>query len=491
MEVGVAALTNNLPWFSRNDWRMTLVVTRREVRDSFRDWRIVIPIILLTIAFPGLMNFTAARLLGFVQNYGAELIGNQLVPFLLLVVGFFPMSFSLIIALETFVGEKERRSLEPLLGTPLTNTQLYFGKMLAALVPPLLASYLGMTVYLVSLYLNVGWQPDLELLAQTIVLTTVQGLIMVAGAVIVSSQVTSVRAANLLASFIIVPMALLIQAEAAALFWGNHAGLWWLALALLITALMLMRMGVRIFNREELMGREIDQLRIGWMLAQFWGHFSGRFEHGAYPNPLKWYRQNWRIVKGLKTAVFAQIVALIGAVLLGIFLANQYEFPDQLKAELTGVNMSSNLRELQIYLAALPMLIFFQNIRALILQSLLGVFTFGVLGILVFMLPWGVISFVAAQFALAGQDPFRFLLATVAPHAIVELPALLLAAAAGLRWHAVVIAPPPRQTLSEAFLQAAAEFARLFVGIVIPLLFIAAMVEGFVTPRVVLALYGG
>ena len=487
----MAALTSNFPRFTRNDIRMTMVVTRREVRDSFRDWRIVIPIILLTIAFPGLMNFTAARLLGFVQNYGAELIGNQLIPFLLLVVGFFPMSFSLIIALETFVGEKERRSLEPLLGTPLTNTQLYFGKMLAALIPPLLASYLGMGVYLVSLYLNVGWTPEPELFAQTIVLTTVQGVIMVAGAVVVSSQVTSVRAANLLASFIIVPMALLIQGEAAALFWGNHTGLWWLALALTITALMLMRMGVRIFNREELMGREIDQLRIGWMLRQVWGHFSGRFALNRYPNPIEWYRQNWQIIKGLKTAVFAQFIALLGAIILGIVLANTYAFPDALRAEITGENIADNLEALEMFLAALPMLIFFQNIRALLLQSLLGVFTFGVLGILVFMMPWGVISFVATQFYLAGQDPFTFVLATVVPHAIFELPALLIAAAAGLRWHAVVIAPPPRQTLGEAFLQAAAEFARLFVGVVIPLLLIASLVEGFITPRVVFALYGG
>jgi len=487
----VAVLSKNIPRFSRNDWRMVLVVTRREVRDSFRDWRIVIPIFLLTVAFPGLMNFTAARLLGFVQNYGAELVGNQLIPFLLLVVGFFPMSFSLIIALETFVGEKERRSLEPLLGTPLTNTQLYFGKMLAALVPPLLASYLGMAVYLVSLYFNVGWKPEPQLLAQTIVLTTVQGLIMVAGAVVVSTQVTSVRAANLLASFIIVPMALLIQGEAAALFWGNHVGLWWLALALFITALMLMRMGVRIFNREELMGREIDQLRIGWMWQQFWGHFSGRFTHNRYPNPLEWYRQNLRIIGRLKTAVFAQIVALVGAILLGMLLANKYEFTDSLKSELTGANMTSNLRMLQVYLAALPLLIFFQNMRVLLLQALLGVFTFGVLGILVFMLPWGLISFVATQFYLAGQNPFLFLLATVAPHAVIELPALLLASAAGLRWNAVVIAPPPRQTLGEAFLQAAAEFARIFLGIVIPLLLVAAFIEGYVTPRVLVAVYGG
>ena len=100
-----------------------------------------------------------------------------------------------------------------------------------------------------------------------------QALIMVAGAVVVSSQTTSVRASNLLASFIIVPMALLIQFEAAMMFWGNRAGLWWLVLALLITLVVLVRMGIRLFNREELLGRDIDQLRIGWAARGVLGPF--------------------------------------------------------------------------------------------------------------------------------------------------------------------------------------------------------------------------
>lgn len=486
----MSVLPISVPTIKKYDVQMAMVVARREIRDSFRDWRILIPIILLTVGFPGLMNFTAGRLLGFVQNYGAELIGNQLIPFLLLVVGFFPMSFSLIIALETFVGEKERRSLEPLLATPLTNTQLYMGKMIAALALPLMASYLGMTVYLVGLYISVGWVASWQLLLQTLALTTIQGVIMVAGAVVVSSQVTSVRAANLLASFIIVPMALLIQAEAAALFWGNHTGLWWLALALLITALVLVRMGISLFNREELMGREIDQLRVGWMLRQFWLVFSGRSAENGYPTPARWFRQTFAIIPRLRTAVLAQTVALLGAILLGVVLAHQYKFPPHLQAEITGENMARNLAGLQILFSALPLYIIFQNIRALLLQNILGVFTFGVLCVLIFMLPWGLISFIAAQFSFAGENPVTFLLGAIAPHAVVELPALLLAAAAGLRWHAVVIAPPPNRTLSEAFLNAAAEFARIFVGIVIPLLVIAAMVEAWVSPRVLFALYG-
>ena len=135
-------------------WRTTLsnalIITRREVRDSFRDWRIITPIIILT--------------LGFVSDYGAEIVGERTIPFLLMIVGFFPISISLVIALETFVGEKERRSLEPLLSTPLTNTELYIGKTLAAMIPPLAASIGGMLVYLFSLLTgNLGWRPPLAL----------------------------------------------------------------------------------------------------------------------------------------------------------------------------------------------------------------------------------------------------------------------------------------------------------------------------------------
>jgi ABC-type Na+ efflux pump permease subunit len=48
-----------------------------------------------------------------------------------MVVGFFPLSFSLVIALEVFVGEKEAQEPEPLLASPLSDGQLYFGKALA------------------------------------------------------------------------------------------------------------------------------------------------------------------------------------------------------------------------------------------------------------------------------------------------------------------------------------------------------------------------
>ncbi len=131
-----------------------LIITRREVRDSLRDWRIMAPIFLLTLIFPLLANVMTRMFTSFFEDNGAKDLVPTLLPLLPMIVGFFPVSISLVIALETFVGEKERRSLEPLLSTPLTNTELYLGKSFAAMLPPLLASYSGITIYMGGLILG-------------------------------------------------------------------------------------------------------------------------------------------------------------------------------------------------------------------------------------------------------------------------------------------------------------------------------------------------
>ena len=109
-----------LPFSGRFSLRMAWIIARRELSDTVRDWRILVPIALLVVGFPWLMNWTAQIVVDFVQARDATIIGERLIPFLLMVVGFFPLSFSLVIALETFVGEKERRSIEPLLAMPIT-----------------------------------------------------------------------------------------------------------------------------------------------------------------------------------------------------------------------------------------------------------------------------------------------------------------------------------------------------------------------------------
>jgi len=485
----MTAVQRLLP-FGRYDLRMALFVTRREVRDALRDWRIIIPIIILTLVFPALATFTARGLFGFTAQYGATLIGDRLVPFLLLIVGFFPMSFSLVIALETFVGEKERKSLEPLLATPLTNTQLYVGKMLAALIPPMVTSYLGIAVYILGLFIFADWAVPPTLLAQILLLSTVQGVIMVAAAVIVSSQTTSARAANLLASFIIVPVALLLQFEAVALFWGNNEGLWWLLTALIVTAIMLIRMGIKIFNREELLGQDIDQLRLGWMWRQFAGRFRGRGVDGSRPNPIRWFRQLLGLLPEISQPALILLFALAGGLAFGFYLSGRYGTPAGSALDITADGIAANASQLQLLSGQLPRIIFMQNVRVILITAVLGIFTFGVTDVIIFMLPWALLGFLAGQLASGGASAVQFFVAAVLPHALFEVPALLIAYGALLRWHGSILARPQSGTVGQTWLRSAADFGRLFIGLVVPLLILAAFVEATITPKVILLVYG-
>ncbi|MBT3390818.1 MAG: ABC transporter permease subunit [Chloroflexi bacterium] len=471
--------------------RPALIITRREIRDQFRDWRILLPILALTLFFPGLMNFAASEAVSFVERYGAPIIGDRLIPFLLMVVGFFPISVSLVIALESFVGEKERRSIEPLLSSPLTDLQLYLGKLLAVMLPPLLASYLGIAVYLNGVYQQVGWSPDPVLLVQVVALTTVQSLLMVSGAVVISSQATSARAANLLASFIIVPVAMLLIGESMIMFWARYHILWWAIFGQILISGLLIRMGIAYFNREELLGRELDVLNFKWGWQVFWKSFRGEAN-----SPWAWLRREIpNTFKNLRLALVFVLAAFIAAGWIGAQQAQIFVLPANLMSIsniqdgfVQGVEGFESLRFFSI--ESIP-LIAMHNLRVIALATVLGIFSFGVMGLIVLMLPFIIIGYFTVTVARVGISPAVFLGAFILPHGILEIPAIAIAGAAILRLGATLSTPAEGKTIGEALLHSLAEWVKTILVLVLPLLIGAAALEVFITPAVVLKIFGG
>ena len=445
-----------------------MIITRREIRDQFRDWRIIIPILLLTLIFPALMNFTAEQAVNFVEDYGATIIGDRLIPFLLMIVGFFPTSVSLVIALESFVGEKERRSIEPLLSTPLSDWQLYMGKLLAVLVPPLLASFLGISVYLVGVYRQVGWTPEPILLIQIILLTIVQSLVMVSGAVVISSQATSVRAANLLASFIIIPMAFLIQGESLVMFWGRYNVLWWAIFGLVVLSGLLVRTGVAHFNREELLGRELDSLNWSWGLKTFKDVFVGQGK-----SIFSWYRREiGATMRDMRLPLALMVLLLFGSIWLGTVQAQEFVLPPEaLSLQDFQDGSIEQLQFVSLFSTRGILIIWLHNIRAIVLAMLLGVFSFGVFGLITLLLAPVLVGYLMATVAAGGISPAIFLSAFILPHGIFEIPAILIAGAAILRMGASLASPAQGKSIGEAWLRSFANWVKIMVAVVIPLLF--------------------
>ncbi|HEY84646.1 MAG TPA: ABC transporter permease subunit [Chloroflexi bacterium] len=490
----MTVLSTSLPRVKRSSLANALVITRREIKDNFRDWRIMAPIFILTLIFPALMNFTAQIAINWVTKYDAVIVGERMIPFLLMIVGFFPISFSLVIALETFAGEKERNSIEPLLSMPVTDLELYAGKMLAALFVPLTASYFGIAVYLVGLYFSIGWTPDFWLLTQMLLLTTAKGLVMVSGAVVVSSQTTSVRAANLLASFIIVPMTLLLQAEAILLFWGNYGVIWLIILALLVVDLILVRMGVRIFNREEILSNEMDTLNP----STIWRDFKGCFlrppqqalkQDAPLPrlNPLNIWRNDIPYLMKIYRLPLAVVLGFwVVAIAAGTLTAPLYPLPPGM-LDLNDISMGA-FKDVDRF-SVLPGLgaggIFMHNVRALIVSVMLGVFSFGSLALIIFMLPMLLVGYFAGAVNLMGYNAWLFLAAFVLPHGIFEVPAAVISITFTLRIGAALVSPPKGLDVGQGFLWTLANFSKIFLFLVIPLLLAAAFVEAEITPLIV------
>ena len=460
---------------SARDWLSgALTVTRREIRDTMRDWRIIGPIVVLTLVFPVIMNFTAGIVQDFVrENGGAAIISERIVPFLLMIVGFFPISFSLVVALETFVGERERKSIEALLCTPLTNGQLYLGKMLAATLPPLGAAYLGVFVYLLALYIFRGWTAPPLLLLQILLLTTFEAVVMVSGAVVVSSQTTSTRAANLLASFIIVPMAFLVQAESISMFWGGYDVLWAYIAMLVVIDLLLIRMGVQVFDREELLGREFDSLNLRERWRVFWRYF--KFGPEGEPQGRFWLWHVYRrdvpgILRRAGHATTAVLAATLAGAAAGLLVAHAQAG----QFSMSGLSAGASAITFEF--------IFFNNLRAVVLSGLIGVFTLGVVPTLVPLVNSALVAFVVPMTAAArGQNAWLLFAAGILPHGLFELAAVWLASILALRLGASVIVRQPRLTLGDSWLLALADYVKVLVFVVVPLLVLAAFVEANIT----------
>jgi uncharacterized membrane protein SpoIIM required for sporulation/ABC-type transport system involved in multi-copper enzyme maturation permease subunit len=505
--MAVESSAGTLSTTERSSIRMVWIIARRELRDTLRDWRIIAPILILTLLFPWLMNWTAQLAIDFVEQRNAAIIGERLIPFLLMVVGFFPISFSLVIALETFVGEKERRSIEPLLSMPITDLELYVGKMVSATVLPLMASILGISVYLAGMYASIGYRPPPDLLAQIFLLNIIAAMVMVSGAVVISSQTTSVRASNLLASFIIVPMALLIQGESIVMFWGNFDALWLVALGLLVVAVILMRMGIKTFNREEILGREIDELnlrRSGRLFRHFFLAPPGQatIPQGDAPSSsrarrlLRWIGRVYRydlayLLRHNWMPMAVVIIMLIAAVALGWVYVKKFPLP---QGVLSLDNLSPQDFESLSDVGFLPSLttgsILLHNVQALLLAGLGAVISLGVLAVLMLVVSIGLVGFFAGQVAWLGYSPLAFLGAFILPHGLFEIPAAVIATAFALRVGASVTAPREGLTVGEGLIAAIADFGKVFLFLVLPLLLVAAFIEANLTPQIVLWAFG-
>jgi ABC-2 type transport system permease protein len=181
---------------------------------------------------------------------------QQFLVFFLLMPAYIPLS----IATFSIIGEKQARSLEPVLAAPIRTSELLAGKAVAALVPGLLAGWatyvifvaLASSVYGPALF---GVVTDPSWLAGVFLLGPAVGLSSVVAGVIVSARVNDPRVAQQVGGVVIVPIIALVLVQATGTLLVGAAGYALLAVIVLFVSLIGLRIGVRLFDREAILTR--------------------------------------------------------------------------------------------------------------------------------------------------------------------------------------------------------------------------------------------
>lgn len=183
------------------------------------------------------------------------IILQQFLTFFLMMPLIIPMS----IAAQSIVGEKQSKSLEPLLATPITTTELLFAKAVASVIPAILATWAAFIIFIVAgrflidsnrvflALLNPKW------LVAMVVLAPLLSLLSVSIAVIISSRVNDTRAVQQIGGFIVLPIVVLGIAQTTGLILLNAVTFIIGAVVVAAIDAAILRLGVRLFQRERIL----------------------------------------------------------------------------------------------------------------------------------------------------------------------------------------------------------------------------------------------
>ncbi|HEY4695764.1 MAG TPA: ABC transporter permease subunit [Candidatus Hydromicrobium sp.] len=253
------------------------IIFKKEIKEVIRNKNIWLPILIVTaifsIAMPLILILGSSSILkdedtiNFINKMFGQvgdplkvLIGfalKQLLIFLLILPAMVPS----LIAPSSVIMEKENNTLEPLLATPIKTSELLLGKSLTALVPALVISTINFIILTIvvdiAAFIKLGYAPlpTAEWVIVAFLLSPILSFILTMASIIVSSRSTDIRSAQGIGAVIIFPIYLIIGLQLAGFFLLNVTYLLIACLLLLLVCPLVLRLAVKIFNRENILTR--------------------------------------------------------------------------------------------------------------------------------------------------------------------------------------------------------------------------------------------
>ena len=181
---------------------------------------------------------------------------NKVMPAFFLII---PVMASSVMAASSFVGEKEKHTLETLLYSPLSLKQLFQSKILAGFSVGMMVSYISFAAMMLVLEIEMlfltgsGMLPDISWLIIMLFIAPAISLVAIAVTVRGSAKAQTMEEAQQRAVFLIFPILALVIGQFTGVILVNSGLLLGLGIVLAVLDVLLMRGASRRFTYEKLL----------------------------------------------------------------------------------------------------------------------------------------------------------------------------------------------------------------------------------------------
>jgi ABC-2 type transport system permease protein len=171
-----------------------------------------------------------------------------------------PVTGAMSLAAHSIIGEKQARSLEPLLVTPLSPAELLLAKVLAALAPALVLEVIALMLYFAGIAATAdpGVLRVLVSVRSAVLLGLVGPLAALVGlqlVVMTATRARDPRSAQQIGVLLVLPLVGIIVGQSAGAVWLTSGMLIAAGLVLLLTWVGLLWASAALFDREQVITR--------------------------------------------------------------------------------------------------------------------------------------------------------------------------------------------------------------------------------------------
>jgi ABC-type Na+ efflux pump permease subunit len=266
------------------------LVFKKDWLEIKRNWQVLLPIIVVPIVFSvilpviiggianapessmnsGNQDFQALipNLPMDIQNMLANFTANQSMTYIMVVYFFapffliVPVMASSVIGSDSFAGERERKTIEALLATPISDSELLLGKILVSFIPAMLVTFVSYGLYMaivdVMTYGTFGMLllPTTNWLILMLGVTPAIALCSIGLTVMISSKVKGFREAQQISVVLLLPVLGLVFAQISGLVVLGPLILAALIAILAAVDIAIFYVAVKIFRREEILAKQ-------------------------------------------------------------------------------------------------------------------------------------------------------------------------------------------------------------------------------------------